>query len=201
MAHLQTGEMELFLLSKGILPTPLVLVSTSFSVPTSNRHHIQSLSETDHQKIRAYATQKVGQQDADDIMQDAYLQLLQRDKQDTIREPRAFLFRIIANLSIDAWRKSNRKVAPEFEIDSVELETLACQKPGPEALTSGLLEFDNFLSVLDGLPELQRHAFILNKLEGLTHAEIANRLGVSSKSIQRYLVEAMEHLAEHMENF
>lgn len=168
---------------------------------TINHHLIRALSEADHQKIRAFATQKVGQQNADDVMQDAYLQLLQRDKQDTVREPRAFLFRIIANLSVDAWRKSNRKVEAELEIDRAELETLACRKPGPEALTSGVLGFDNFLSVLDGLPELQRHAFILNKLEGLTHAEIANRLGVSSKSIQRYLVEAMEHFAEHMENF
>jgi len=170
-------------------------------VPAKNRHLIQALSEADHHKIRFYATQKVGQQDADDIIQDAYLRLLQRDKKDAIREPRAFLFGIIANLSVDAWRKSNRKMVPESENDNVELETLACQKPGPEALTSGLLDFDNFLSVLDGLPELQRHAFIFNKLEGLTHAEIACRLGVSTKSIQRYLVEAMEYFAEHMENF
>ncbi len=170
-------------------------------MPTQKRHLFEVLSEPDHQKIRAYAAQKVGQQDADDVVQDAYLQLLQRDKGDTVREPRAFLFRIIANLSIDAWRKTNRKAAPEFETDCVELETLACQKPGPESLACSSLEFDRFLSVLDRLPELQRHAFILNKIEGLTHAEIADRMRVSTKSIQRYLVEAMEHFAEHMENF
>lgn len=170
-------------------------------MPTQNRHLIQVLSEADHQAIRAYANQKVGHQDADDLMQEAYLQLLQRNNQDTVREPRAFLFRIIANLSIDAWRKSNRKVVPEFEDDSVELENLACQKPTPEALTSGLLEFENFLSVLEGLPELHRHAFILNKIEGLTHAEIASRLGVSTKSIQRYLVEAMEYFADQLDSF
>lgn len=151
--------------------------------------------------MRSYANQKVGHQDAEDLMQDAYLQLLQRDNQDEVREPRAFLCRIIANLSVDAWRKSNRKGVPEFEIDSVELENLACQKPGPEALASGLLNFGNFLSVLEGLPESHRHAFILNKIEGLTHAEIASRLGVSTKSIQRYLVEAMEHFADHLDNF
>lgn len=170
-------------------------------MPTKNCHLIQQLSDADHQRVRAYATQKVGQQEAEDVVQDAYLQLLQREQIDAVREPRAFLFRVIANLSIDAWRKSNRKAAMEMENESSELETLVCQQPGPEALTSSLLEFDNFLSVLDGLPELQRHAFILNKIEGLTHAEIAQRLGVSTKSIQRYLVEAMEHFAERMENF
>jgi RNA polymerase sigma factor (sigma-70 family) len=170
-------------------------------VTTKNSHLIQKLTDADHQRIRAYATQKVGQQDAEDVIQDAYLQLLQRDETDTVREPRAFLFRVIANLSIDAWRKSKRKAAPELEDQSVDLESIVCQQPGPEALTSSLLEFDQFLLVLDDLPELQRHAFILKKLEGLTHAEIAQRLGVSTKSVQRYLVEAMECFATRMENF
>lgn len=169
-------------------------------MPTQNRHLIQALSDDDHLAIRSYAHKKVGHQDAEDVMQDAYLQLLQRDRQDSVREPRAFLFRIVANLSVDVWRKSNREPASEFDSHSA-LEALVCQKPGPETLANGQFEFDNFLAALEGLPELQRHAFILNKLEGLTHAEIAIRLGVSTKSIQRYMVEAMEHFAEQLDNF
>lgn len=191
--HANTGELGFSVTFRFYSPI--------ISVPSKNCHLIQKLSEADHKQIRAYATQKVGQQEAEDVVQDAYLQLLQREAVDSVREPRAFLFRVIANLSIDAWRKSNRKTAPEMENEALELEALACQQPGPEALTTSSLEFDNFLSVLDDLPELQRHAFILNKIEGLTHAEIAQRLGVSTKSIQRYLVEAMEHFAEQMENF
>lgn len=170
-------------------------------MPTKNRPFIQALSNADHQQIRAYAAKKVGQQEAEDVVQDAYLQLLQRTHSDVVREPKAFLFRVIANLSIDAWRKSKRHLTLEFENDHFKLDTLPCQQPGPEALTSSTREFDNFLAMLDELPELPRHAFILNKLEGLSHADIAQRLGVSTKSIQRYLVEAMEYFAAGMENF
>lgn len=170
-------------------------------MPTKNRRLIQALTDVDHQQIRAYAAKKVGQQEAEDFVHDAYLQLLQREQSDAVRDPKAFLFRVIANLSIDAWRKSNRKTALQQDNENIEFEALACQQPGPEALTSSSLEFTNFLSILDELPELARHAFILNKVDGLTHAEIADRLGVSTRSIQRYLVEAMEHFADRMENF
>jgi RNA polymerase sigma-70 factor (ECF subfamily) len=166
----------------------------------TNSHSLEELSVHDHKDIYAFATRRVGQQDADDIVQDAYLQLLHRDDKDVIREPRAFLFRVIANLSIDNWRKSKRRADAEHDIYDFDMDTLVSHQPGPEALTSSLLEFDNFLFVLDELPELQRHAFILNKIEGLTHAEIAERLGVSSKSIQRYLIDAMEHFASRLEN-
>ena len=165
-----------------------------------NSHLIEELSVDDHKDIHAFATRRVGPQEADDIVQDAYLQLLHRDHKDLIREPRAFLFRVIANLSIDRWRKSARHSVAENEKHAFDLDTLACHQPGPEALTGSSLQFDNFLLVLDELPAVQRHAFILNKIEGLTHAEIAERLGVSSKSIQRYLIDAMEHFASRLEN-
>ena len=170
-------------------------------MPHKNAHLIEQLSGADHEEIRAYASRRVGRQEADDIVQDAYLQLLKRDDRDAIREPRAFLFRVIANLSVDLWRKTNRRADAEIDDRDFEADSFISRQPGPEALISSRLEFDNFLGVLDELPAIQRHAFILNKIEGLGHAEIAERLGVSAKSIQRYLVEAMEYFASRLENF
>ena len=166
-----------------------------------NAYLIKNLSDSDHKEIYAFATRRVGQQEADDIVQDAYLQLLQRENKDSIREPRAFLFRVVSNLIIDVWRKSKRRADTEIENQGFELDKFICNKPGPEELTTGILDFDRFLLVLDELPVIQQHAFILNKIQGLTHTEIAVRLGVSNKSIQRYLVDAMAHFASRLENF
>ena len=162
---------------------------------------IQSLSSLDHREIHAFASRRVGEQAAEDIVQDAYLQLLQRENKDEIREPRAFLFRVISNKIIDIWRKSSRHSEAESDYYEVDPDSLISGRPGPEALTSGRLAFDNFLAVLDELPMLQRHAFILNKIEGFSHAEVAAQLGVSTKSVQRYLVEAMAHFAARFEHF
>jgi len=165
-----------------------------------NNPSFKELSVDDHNDLHAFATFRAGQQEAGDIVQEAYLQYLRQDDISLIREPRAFLFRVIANLSTDNWRKAKRRAVVEIDHYELDPDELLSQQPGPEAITSSLLEFDNFLLVLDKLPSFQRHAFILNKIEGLTHVEIAERLGVSSKSIQRYLVSAMEHFADHLDN-
>jgi DNA-directed RNA polymerase specialized sigma24 family protein len=42
------------------------------------------------------------------------------------------------------------------------------------------------------LPPLCRDAFLLNRIEDLTHAEIAARRGVSVRTIDRYMIKAWE---------
>jgi RNA polymerase sigma-70 factor (ECF subfamily) len=59
--------------------------------------------------------------------------------------------------------------------------------------------FERISAELDELPELCRHALLLNKLDGLTHAEIASRLGLSKKTVQRYILKALEHCADRLD--
>jgi Sigma-70, region 4 len=42
-----------------------------------------------------------------------------------------------------------------------------------------------------------RDAFLLNRIEDLSHAEIAARLGVSVRTIDRHMARAVGHLREH----
>jgi RNA polymerase sigma factor (sigma-70 family) len=43
------------------------------------------------------------------------------------------------------------------------------------------------------LPSNARLALLLNRVEGLTHAQIAVRLGVSESMVGKYIVQAMRH--------
>jgi RNA polymerase sigma-70 factor (ECF subfamily) len=45
-------------------------------------------------------------------------------------------------------------------------------------------------AMLDGLPARAREAFLLAQLDGLTYAEVAARLGVSERTVKRYMAEA-----------
>jgi RNA polymerase sigma-70 factor (ECF subfamily) len=46
--------------------------------------------------------------------------------------------------------------------------------------------------MLDGLGEKAREAFLLSQLEGLTYVEIAERLGVTDRTVKRYMAAAFE---------
>ncbi|GEM_PF-1729659 len=48
---------------------------------------------------------------ASDILQDAFLRLIHADTQNAIKNPRAFLYKIVGNLAIDHLRSSNRRLA------------------------------------------------------------------------------------------
>src|SRR4051812_43247867 len=60
------------------------------------------------------------------------------------------------------------------------------QFPAPASSDSGLSpEGRRILEVIDALPEDEREAFDLVRIQGLTHGEAAGVLGVSAKTVQR----------------
>ena len=67
--------------------------------------------------------------------------------------------------------------------------------PGnPETAMGASMELARLRASLSKLPPLCRDAFLLNRVEGLTHAEIAGRLGVSVRTIDRFMVKARDHV-------
>jgi RNA polymerase sigma-70 factor (ECF subfamily) len=133
---------------------------------------------------------KIGEPDAPDLVQDVYLRALTYPATQDVREPRAFLFRIAANLVVDHLRKRSYR---HCESDDGLEETIATLAPGPEQAASDSEGVERLCVALSELPPLCRHAFVLNRFDGLSHREIAERLGISEKTVQRYVAKAFEH--------
>lgn len=49
---------------------------------------------------------------------------------------------------------------------------------------------------LESLPDLVRMAFVLHRFEDMTYAEIAQRLGVSVSSVEKYMMRALREITE-----
>jgi DNA-directed RNA polymerase specialized sigma24 family protein len=60
------------------------------------------------------------------------------------------------------------------------------------------MELARLQASLSKLPPFCREAFLLNRVEGLTHAEIAGRFGVSVRTINRFMVRAWNHIRSHI---
>lgn len=141
-------------------------------------------------ELLAFARRRTDGHGAEDIVQDAYINLCSRASPEEWREPRAFLFRTISNLSIDRWRVQKRQLG--YLQDGCEAEDIVCPKPTPDVQLSSKQKMEKFLGAFDQLPETTRHIFILNRVDGLGHGEIATRLGISTKTVQRHLERAMQ---------
>ena len=80
-------------------------------------------------ELHGFARRRVGRQEAEDVVQDAYLHLLQRGTAATLDQPRAYLFRIAANLAVDFARKA--KIRLRYAGDGFEFD---CNAVGPAGI-------------------------------------------------------------------
>jgi RNA polymerase sigma-70 factor (ECF subfamily) len=73
--------------------------------------------------------------------------------------------------------------------------------PAPSSSDSGLSPpARRMLAAIDELPEEEREVFSLVRIQGLTHAETAEVLGVSAKTVQRRLNSSLVLLAEKLDD-
>lgn len=155
-----------------------------------SRESVHTLYSHHHGWLNTWLRSKLGNAaDAADLAQDTFVRLLQRRELLELNAPRAFLRTIARGLVIDHWRREELQRAylealahlPEAEVPSLETRELLLE----------LLE--RIAHMLDGLKPKVRRAFLLAQCEGLSHKDIAEQMGVSLRSVERYVADALYH--------
>lgn len=140
-----------------------------------------------------------GRIDAEEVVQAAFARMLEVAPSE-IEEPRAYLARITRNLAVDELRRTRRSGVSLVVRDDLEAAASGGELT-PEAMLIEGERFAHMLGVVLALPEKERRALIWFKLKRLSHAEIAQRLGVSRHSVPRYLSRALAKCAAAMAAF
>lgn len=165
-------------------------------MPNFKPSWLDRLFQRHRHELKAFASQKYGQEAADDLVQDAYLRLMQHPEPESIENARAFLYRTVANLSIDRHRRQatrDRFVSDEGDLENDILSVVDSTKT-PEQEFMIRQELQHLDAFLLELPADTRHAFVLYRLEGLSHREVGLRLGISERSSVRLVADAAHHL-------
>ncbi|MBN9146799.1 MULTISPECIES: RNA polymerase sigma factor [unclassified Nitrobacter] len=127
---------------------------------------------------------------AADLVQEAFLRLLGAPRDD-VRDLRSYLFRTTRNLSVDHARQRRRNtISNAVELD----ENIVDPAPLPDAVLISRQEFQALHAALADLPPRCREVLILHKFEGLSYAEIADRLGVAKNTVTVHMVKAVSCL-------
>jgi RNA polymerase sigma-70 factor (ECF subfamily) len=155
-------------------------------------HHqgLHTLYNDHHRWLHAWLQSRLDNAaDAADLVQDTFIRLLSRRERLELKAPRAFLRTIAKGLVIDRWRRE--------EIERAYLEVLAqrpqLESPSPESRELVFELLESIARMLDGLKPKVRLAFLLAQCEGLSHPQIAAQMGISLRSVERYVADALYH--------
>jgi len=120
--------------------------------------------------------------DADELIQEAYCRLAMLDSVDHIGRPDAYFFSIVRNLYVRRLKRA--RVVPFETIAAIESYS-ADEAPSPEREAGGRLEVERVLALIARLPERCRQIVQMRRIEGLSQKEIASRLGVTEKVVEK----------------
>jgi len=125
-------------------------------------------------------------QDAEDVAADTFVQLIQHADPFAIDEPQAFLTTIAKRLATRLWRRR--------ELEKAYLERLQqlpqASWPSAEEQLAALQTLQQLDIWMRPLAANVRLAFLYRVLDDMDHAEIAQRLRVSVRTVGRYLSQA-----------
>ncbi|MDF9755013.1 RNA polymerase sigma factor (sigma-70 family) [Pseudomonas sp. TE6288] len=149
---------------------------------------VDLLYQAHHRWLRGWLGARVGcRENAADLAQDTFVRLLKARQASPLKEPRAYLSSIARGLMIDQFRRR--------ALEKAYLESLANlpeqEVPSEEQRLLILDTLERLDLALQRLKPRARQAFLLAQLDGLSLAQIAQRLDVSRATVERDLAKAL----------
>jgi RNA polymerase sigma factor (sigma-70 family) len=167
----------------------------SYASTTTRWARVAQLHGDVHTDLLRFLVTRMPGQDADDVAQECYLRIHRCQHLLTLENPRAFLFRVATNLLTDRARQQMRRDRWQLLMGSPICVDDAHDAPSPlPALEDSILaaeELERAAAVIASLPPKCRRAFLLQRLDGLSHEQIASALRVSKSMVEKYIAKAV----------
>ena len=129
---------------------------------------------------------------ADELVQDAFSNLVSTSRKTQIDDPKAYLTRAVRNLAINHLRHLHQGV--EVSVDEQVYNAIADNRPSPEMELLYREELRRLLDALATLPPRRREIFILHRFEGISYGELANRFELSKRTVVNHVFNALDDL-------
>lgn len=128
---------------------------------------------------------------SDDVVQDAYIKIIEKASSQNVKQPLAYMCRIVRNLAIDHYRRMMFE-AEHFGLDEEGL-CVPATTDMPETDVINRQHITLILQALAKLPERTKKVFELYRMDGYTHRMIATELNISASLANILIHEAMKH--------
>jgi RNA polymerase sigma-70 factor (family 1) len=154
-----------------------------------NLEQFKSVFDECYHPIKNFLYYKLGDIDlAEDFTQEVFIKAWDKRENIRLETVKSYLYKIASNLVINHYRSAKKRF--ELAFDDHDKATIE----SPEYI----LEKNEFAlqvnMALANLPEIQRVPFLMNRIDDLTYTEIAERLEISVKAVEKRMQGALESL-------
>ncbi|BFM14930.1 hypothetical protein R50073_11130 [Maricurvus nonylphenolicus] len=128
-------------------------------------------------------------EEACDIVQQAFERFMCLAEPHKVEQPRAYLFQLVRNLTVDQLRKEQVR---DNHRDKLQEQPSDSTLDSPERLLLSREQIETLQTVIEKLPAKRRRAFILSRVHQLSYREIADDMGISVEGVKKHVMRALE---------
>ena len=128
--------------------------------------------------------------DVDDITQETFLRAFSVERGREIEQPKSFLFRIAKHIALTQLTQKSRQITSYIEdFEGSEVIGVA---GSTEDEVIGRETLGVHCEAVATLPPQCRQVYLLRKVHGLSHKEIAAHLGIAVSTVEKHLIKGVE---------
>jgi len=130
--------------------------------------------------------------EVEDLVQEVFLRIVRRGDSQDLDRFEGYVFQTAASVIKDRFRRRRARMSERHVVFEPDLHGQSDISPEETVLAREALSATT--RAILALPERTRTIFVLRRLEGLSHPEIARRLGLSLSTVEKHIQRAAKQL-------
>jgi RNA polymerase sigma factor (sigma-70 family) len=147
-------------------------------------------------KLMLSLSRMLSPEESEEVIQEVYLKLFLVTKTQKLDNPVAYVYRLARNLAISRLRSQTVACRYIFDVSEQLDSVQPCNDP--QAFCTEEEDKSLLLDAINTLPPICRQVFVLRKLHGQSHKEIAEDLGISIKTVENHIYKGMQHCHHYL---
>lgn len=151
-----------------------------------------------------YATRLLGEDDAEDVVQDVFVELWRRkDSMEIGDQIQAFLYRAVYTRSLNVLKHRNIEDGYCAALAEINQKRAEFYQPDNNEVIRRIEDRElrkEIYNAINELPEKCREVFKLSYLHDMKNKEIADVLGISLRTVEAHMYKALKFLRNRLEH-
>lgn len=160
-----------------------------------NSLFVRLIFERYYSEVLGYVAKKFySRSDIEDIVQEAFCNILGAKNIEAIENPRAYLYQTAVNQALKRVRKD------AYHQQYIEDQDLDDLTPTLDSLMLAKNRLEVIENILSELPNKYRKTFELSRVHSMSYREISEELNIPVSTVEKHIIRVLKHLRDHQSN-